>query len=274
MNRVIIGLGLVVAFFATGCKENVEEEIILPVQEVKPNQNHSINAVLWQQTAGEYRALCYQAYNLAKIQLDKKLQEHAFPYEKSPAIVMDLDETVIDNSFFNAQLVLDSATFTKDRWKQWSDLMNAGEVPGAMEFIEYARSKGVNVIFISNRRVAEVSSTKTNLEKLGLTDLDTANFYFRTDGSSKKERREMVSENFDIMMLFGDNLADFTELFDKQSITDRNHVVDSLRAEFGSRFIVLPNTLYGEWESALFDYKYHWLPAQKDSIRLNWIKGI
>ena len=274
MRNIVFGLSmLVLTFAATSCKENVEEEITLPVQEVKPNQHHSINSVLWHQTAAEYKALCYQTYNLAKIQFDKKLQQHAFPYEKPPAIVMDLDETVVDNSFFNAQLILDSANFSRDRWKQWSDLMQAGAVPGALEFIKYVQSKGVEVFFISNRREAEVANTKENLERLGLEGLDTNNFYFRVEEGSKKARRNAVAENHEILMLFGDNLADLTEVFDKRTVQDRNQIVDSLQSEFGTHFIILPNALYGEWEGAMFDYKYDWTTIQKDSIRRSWLKG-
>lgn len=258
-----------IAFISTSCTETEEYEIIQP----ESNQKHGLNAVLWHQTAAEYKALCYQAYNLAKIQLDAKLEEHAFPYDLPPAIVMDLDETVIDNSFFNAQLIKDNETYTKESWKNWSDQISAGEVPGAIAFIKYAQDKGVTVIFISNRRINEVQSTRENLEKLGLSNLDTNNFFFRVKEGSKKARREEVSKNYKIIMLFGDNLADFTELFDKKTVTSRNQTVDSLQSKFGDTFIVLPNALYGEWESSLFEYAYDYTDAQKDSIRMNWLKG-
>ena len=270
MKRFLIVLGTLMVL--QSCTEQ-NSVATISVAEVKPNQNQSINSVLWHQTAAEYKALCYQTYNLAKIQLDNKLEQHAFPYELPPAIVMDLDETVVDNSFFNAQLILDSANYNKDRWKQWSDLKSAGAVPGAIDFIEYAKSKGVEVVFISNRWEYELENTKANLETLGLLDLDTNNFHFRSDEGSKMNRRSKVAENYDILMFFGDNLADFSELFDKRTNADRNNLVDSLHVAFGSQFIILPNTLYGEWESSLFDYKYDWTAAQKDSIRVSWLKG-
>ena len=186
---------------------------------------------------------------------------------------MDLDETVMNNSFFNAQLIIENKGFSKDAWKEWSDKKSAGSVPGAIEFIQYAQSKGIQVIFISNRRVDELQNTKLNLEKLGLQNLDTANFYFRVKEGSKMGRRAEVAENYEIVMLFGDNLADFTELFDKKSVENRNHTVDSLQTRFGDSFIILPNVLYGEWEGALFGYTYKFTESQKDSIRMSWIKG-
>lgn len=274
MKNVIWSLSVLsLSFIAVSCVKTEEVEVHAPIQEEVFKQKHGLNSVLWHQTAAEYKALCYQTYNLAKLQLDKKLQNHAYPYELPPAIVMDLDETVVDNSFFNAQLIKDNKGFSKKAWKAWSEKMSAGSVPGAIEFIKYAQEKGVEVIFISNRRVHELQNTKLNLEKLGLEELDTANFYFRVEEGSKKARREEVSKNNEIIMLFGDNLADFTELFDKQSNESRNHTVDSLQLEFGDSFIILPNTLYGEWEGSLFGYKYDFTESQKDSIRMSWIKG-
>lgn len=268
-NTIYLLILSVFAIISTSCTETEEHEII----QSQTNQKHGLNAVLWHQTAAEYKALCFQAYNFAKIQLDSKLEQHAFPYDLPPAIVMDLDETVIDNSFFNAQLIKDNKTYSKDSWKNWSDQISAGAVPGAIEFIKYAQNNGVTVIFISNRRVGEVQSTKQNLEKLGLENLDTNNFYFRVNEGSKKARREEVSKHHKIIMLFGDNLADFTELFDKQTVANRNTIVDRLQSEFGNTFIVLPNALYGEWEGSLFEYKYDYTDSQKDSIRMEWITG-
>lgn len=240
---------------------------------IQDSQLHTENAVLWQQTAAEYRALCYQTYNMAKMQLEQKLHTHAFPYEKKPAVVMDLDETVVDNSFYNAQLLLDGVGYSKETWKEWSDLEKAGAVPGAIEFISFAQEKGVEVIFISNRRVSELNSTMNNVTALGITGVDSTNYYLREDEGSKMSRRASVMEEHEILMLFGDNLADFNEIFDKRSNTDRNALVAEMKDDFGSKFVVLPNVLYGEWEGSLYDYKYDWTAAQKDSIRKVFIKG-
>ncbi len=243
-----------------------------PVAEVQL-QEHAVYAVLWHQTAAEYKALCLQTYNLARLQLDQRLREHAFPYDLPPAIIMDLDETVLDNSFYNAQLILDNDDYVRSTWKEWSDLANAGAVPGAIGFIKYAKSKNVEVIFISNRLHREVPATKINLEKLGLTDVDTLNFHFKMDESSKQGRRDEVSKEYDVLMLFGDNLADFSSIFDKRSLNDRSEIVDSLSQEFGSHFIILPNVLYGDWAGALMEYDYALDFEAKDSIRKSYLKG-
>lgn len=273
MNRFFYAA--LIGFVALSCAKQPEaDKLALETEETKKqSQAHTTNAVLFHQTAAEYKALCYQTYNFSKLMLADKLREHAFPYEKPPAIVMDLDETVVDNSFYNAQLLLDSEEYSKETWKDWSDLAKAGAVPGAIEFIQYAQEIGVTVMFISNRREAELGSTMKNVIELGVTDVDSTNFLLRAEEGSKMNRRSKVSESHEILMLFGDNLADFTELFDKRSNTDRNNLVDSLSVDFGSKFVVLPNVLYGEWEGSLFDYKYDWTTFQKDSIRQSYISG-
>ena len=267
-------LVLLAAVSLSACSEMTQETTVLSENSQQVNsQIHTESAVLWQQTAAEYRAMCYQTYNMAKMQLDQKLHAHAFPYEKKPAVVMDLDETVVDNSFYNAQLLLSDQGYSKETWKEWSDLEKAGSVPGALDFISFAQEKGVEVIFISNRRVTELASTMNNVEALGVQGLDSSHYYLRGDEGSKMNRRAKVMEDHEILMFFGDNLADFTEKFDKRSIVDRNNLVTEMRDEFGSKFVVLPNVLYGEWEGSLYNYEYHWTPAQKDSIRKSYVQG-
>lgn len=269
--KLAVYAGIFGAALALGSCAPKTEEIEIVIDE--NIQQHTLQSVLYHQTAGEYKALCYQTYNLAKWQLDNKLANHAFPYEKAPAIVMDLDETVVDNSYFNAQLIKDDSEFSQDKWNDWSAKQSAGKVPGAVEFINYASSKGVKVIFISNRRVGELENTMANLAKIGINDLDTNRVFLRVDEGSKMARRAEVMKDHEILMLFGDNLADFTELFDKKSIADRNQLVDSLHTEFGDRFIVLPNIIYGEWEGALTNYERGLEHHAKDSIRKSLLKG-
>ncbi|MGB0805801.1 MAG: 5'-nucleotidase, lipoprotein e(P4) family [Salibacteraceae bacterium] len=273
MKKIIY---LVAVFITiTSCTEPDKTEEVANVETGNTinSQEHTMNSVLFHQTAAEYKALCYQTYNFSKLVLENKLKDHAYPYEKPPAIVMDLDETVVDNSFYNAQLLLDNEGYTNDSWKEWSDLSKAGAVPGAIEFIKSAQELGVKVMFISNRRSNELSSTMNNVISLGVNNVDSSNFLLREEEGSKMARRSLVSEENEIVMLFGDNLADFMEIFDKESNQVRNDLVDSLSAEFGNRFVVLPNVLYGEWEGSLYDYKYDWNPSQKDSIRRSYVVG-
>jgi 5'-nucleotidase (lipoprotein e(P4) family) len=84
--------------------------------------------------------------------------------------------------------------------------------------------------------------------------------------SSKEARKNLIAANHTIVLLFGDNMNDFSFLFEKKNSDERNKVADSFAADYGNRFIVLPNPVYGDWESSLYHYNYALSAAQKDSI--------
>jgi 5'-nucleotidase (lipoprotein e(P4) family) len=208
-------------------------------------------SVLWQQQAAEYRALCYQAFNIASWRLDQLKLKKKTHY----AIIADIDETILDNSYEEAQRIKDNQDFSPALWKKWTDRSEATPVPGAPEFLQKAHNKGITIFYISNRDTTEVNSTVRNLKKFNLPDADAAHMVFSTGSSSKEKRRQKVMEGYEVIMLLGDNLNDFTALFEKKSSTDRKTETDNVRQQWGKRFIVLPNATYGEWENALYDYK-------------------
>ncbi len=228
-------------------------------------------AVLWQQTAAEYRALCYQAYNLAALRISQIPKKD---YRKNKlAIITDLDETILDNSYASAQLMKDGNEFTPQNWNAWLDKSAATGVPGAVEFLKYAKTKGISIFYISNRDTTANQSTLMNLQKLNLPDADAAHLLLLTTTSSKEARRNKIEANYKVVMLMGDNLNDFTKAFEKKSIADRFAETDKVKTEWGNKFIVLPNSSYGEWENALYNYKYNLSPYQKETIRIQKLVG-
>jgi 5'-nucleotidase (lipoprotein e(P4) family) len=118
--------------------------------------------VLWQQQSAEYRALCYQAFNIALLRLNA-IPKKKFRKEKL-AIITDLDETIIDNSYQEAQLIKDGKAFTSKGWKEWTGKSAATAVPGAVEFLQAAKQKGVSIFYISNRDTGDIASTLLNLQ--------------------------------------------------------------------------------------------------------------
>ncbi len=232
-----------------------------------PSQEHSIKAVLWQQTAGEYKALTYQAFNLAKLQLDKIIEVEK-ENEKPLAIITDIDETVLDNSpFFAKSIELDEG-FNKQRWMEWGKKVDAIPVPGALDFFKYAVSKNIEIFYISNRYDTQLNETIENLYKTGFPVTNKQHVLLKTNSSEKQPRRDKVLENYKVVMLLGDNLSDFLSAFRSDSIKERNQLVDDLKEEFGRRFIVFPNPVYGDWEShGIYKGKYDWSEVEKDSIR-------
>ncbi len=229
---------------------------------VRGIDNIKLLPVLWQQQSAEYAALCYQAFNLATYRLnDMKLKRR-----KRYAIITDVDETVLDNSYFEARQILKNEGFDPAAWKRWTSEAKATAVPGAIEFFKLAASKGVQIYYVSNRDTSEVASTIDNLKALGFPHADREHMLFMDNTSSKEPRRQHLLRNFEVVMMFGDNLNDFATVFERKSIPERNDETKKLRDEWGRKFIVLPNVIYGEWENALQDYSRKLSPSQKEIL--------
>jgi 5'-nucleotidase (lipoprotein e(P4) family) len=237
----------------------------------QPTEKIKTLPVLYQQTAAEYRALCYQAFNIASLRLN------AIVHEKKKgrplAIITDLDETILDNSYSEAKLIKEGKEYSSAGWKDWTDRSAATAVPGAVAFLQEARKKGVSIFYISNRNLGEVNSTLRNLQMLQLPDTDTMHMLFLDNTSSKEARRLKVMAKYNVVMLLGDNLNDFMNIFERKNIDDRFTETDKMRAEWGKKFIVLPNATYGEWENALYNYGRNLSKQQKDSMLLGLLKG-
>jgi 5'-nucleotidase (lipoprotein e(P4) family) len=222
---------------------------------------YQVGAILYQQKAAEYRALAYQAFNLARWQLDADLDKknvNKLPKDirKMPrAIVVDIDETVLDNSPANAYSAKNNIAFNLKDWYAWGEMRKAKSVPGAVDFLNYAVSKGVKVFYISNRDEVQKQATIDNLKSAGFQDVSAENVMLRQTESTKEPRRKMVTAKYRIVMLMGDNLDDFADTFERKSIAERFAEVDRARDLWGKKFIVLPNAMYGTWESAIYNYE-------------------
>ena len=202
------------------------------------------HSLYWQKNSAEYVALSYQAYNLAKFRLDEKLN---LEFNKRPAIVIDLDETVLNNLPYNEMLIDSSEIFTQESWSKWVNKKIATKVPGSLEFINYAKSKNVKIVYLSNRRVENYDPTKENLVNLGYPFDEDPLMLLRDETGDKTARRNTLND-YEIVMLLGDNLADFNSVFYKKSNNERIQSADSLSKMFGDKFIVFPNLIYGDWE--------------------------
>lgn len=230
-----------------------------------PTNEHTVQAVLWVQRSGEYRALCHQAFNLARRALDEELK--ASPAPKKRAVVVDVDETVLDNSPYQARLVKTRQSYATATWRQWVDLARAEALAGAVEFLKHAASRGVEVFYISNRRTEEHAGTLANLRAKGFPHADDVHLLLRTAEGSKTKRRAAVSATHEIVLLMGDNLNDFSDVFEGKDPAGRLAEVEKLAAEFGRRFIVLPNPLYGDFEDSIYRYNRGLPESEKDALR-------
>jgi len=249
--------------------------------------NKTTQATLWVQNAAEYTAITTQAYNTAQrmfpLSLEDSFWTASLNQEENenhlslpPAIILDIDETVLDNSPFQARMIKQDKTFNMEDWNAWCNEANADAVPGAVEFTNYAAENGVVIFYISNRSYEVESATRKNLIEHGFPVADSIDTIMSNGeepgwNSSKIQRRKLVEENFRLLMAFGDDLNDF---FPAKDITQeaRAALVEEHSNKFGRMWFVFPNPVYGSWEDALLDFEEDLSENERTSIlkdRLN-----
>lgn len=257
INKKILSLIAVsvTALTLAGCSNVSNKEIerkTLTYDEVVARE--SMMATNWYQTSGEAKALYIQGYNIATEKLKSYLKT---PHQKPYSIVLDLDETVLDNSPYQAENIVRGRSYSSKTWDEWVNMKKAKAVPGAKEFLEFADKNGVKIYYISDRTESQLDATIENLKLEGIPVQSRENILLKNkeDKSGKVNRREYVKEHTDLIMLFGDNLSDF-DLFSSKSIEEREGKVEELSKEFGDRFIIFPNPMYGAFESAMYGGKF------------------
>lgn len=234
--------------------------------------NENLHSVLWTQTAVEYEATARQAFELARLMLERALADTAWTaaIEQQaqqdgagtlpPAVILDVDETVLDNSPYQARLVLDDGVFERSTWQAWVEEAQAPPVPGALAFTQYAAEQGVAVFYVTNRRAETEAATQANLARLGfplVAGQDRLLLRGEQAGwtGDKTTRRQVVADRYRVLLLVGDNLGDFVAA-DDLSLAERQALSDRYQAYWGTRWIMLPNPQYGSWDGALIDYDY------------------
>jgi 5'-nucleotidase (lipoprotein e(P4) family) len=206
-------------------------------------------STLWVQNAAEYKALTLQAYNVATLQLKQSLKKSG---AKNKAIILDLDETVLDNSPYQASGILEGRGYTESSWDEWVKLAKAQAVPGALDFLNYAHARGVEIFYITNRRSKHLDPTYQNLVELGIP-VERENMMMRTTTSNKTQRRQFVLDKYQVLLYIGDVMADLGERFEDLSLNEMHVLTEGISQEFGKKYIILPNPMYGDWERAFYE---------------------
>ena len=240
--------------------------------QAKPTGTHdNLNAVAWVQTSVEYRAITTQTFRAAADHLDVALKEKNWdalvPDERGnaaiglkPAVVMDVDETVLDNSPYQARLIRDGKEYDEISWDQWVAEKKAKPLPGVVDFAKAAAEKGVTILYISNRAVHLKEATLANLREAGLPVADDSVFLglgtvlegCEQNGSEKNCRRRLAGQKYRVLMQFGDQIGDFVQV-EANTREGRQALFDEYDDWFGERWWMLPNPTYGSWEPALFN---------------------
>ncbi|HMR92419.1 MAG TPA: 5'-nucleotidase, lipoprotein e(P4) family [Chitinophagaceae bacterium] len=254
----------------TGCVARQKISSTAPASPSPLINDGKIWSSLFQQRAAEYKALCLQAFSIARDRVDEALEK---TYVRPIAIVTDIDETFLDNSPYAVHQALQGKGYDPATWMQWTARGMADTLPGALGFFQYAAKRGIEIFYITNREMQEQEGTLQNLRRFGFPYADAAHLLLRTAESGKEARRQEVMKKYHIFLLLGDNLSDFSDLFDKKNEQDRDAAVMQLQSEFGRRFIILPNFNYGGWEDALFQHRRDWTDQQRDSLVRQAVKG-
>ena len=278
-KKLVMSISSVLAtvVLATGCAQKTEEKkeenksgdnkITLTYDQLRSRENTM--GALWYQNAAEVDALYQQGYNVATNKLKELLKQ---PTDKPYSIVLDIDETVLSNIPFQVKMVKDGTAFNPKLWDEWVQKAEAKPVAGAKEFLQFADKNKVQIYYISDRTDAQVDATIKNLEAQGLPVQGRDHLMFKKEGDKSKEgRRQEVLKHTNLVMLFGDNLVDFAE-FSTKSEEDRDKMFEQLKAEFGDKFIIFPNPMYGSWESAVYKGEKKDGKGQSEA-RMNALKG-
>jgi len=257
-----------VAFALLGDCASAPRQAAHPAVITAPDDN--LNAVAWSQTAIEHDLIYLQTFRDAEAHLPGALHDPRWDaLDKAdrvaslkglkPAVILDIDETVLDNSPYEARLVRSGGEFNEAGWAAWCREQQARALPGAVEFTRFAASHGIAVIYISNRATDLDQATVANLRKVGLPvsgpeaflGLGTVVDGCEQAGTRKGCRRQLVSRHYRVLMQFGDQLGDFVDVNDN-SVAGRRKVIADYLPWIGRRWFVLPNPTYGSWEPALF----------------------
>lgn len=234
-----------------------------PPSEAPPpcNPGHTlVNATLYVRSSAEYRAAAMQTYAAARRALDEALADPARvgaleetneDPSQPPALIVDADETVLDNTGFEERVIRAGITYDEKMWKQWTSEGIATAIPGAADFLAYARSRGVTVFYVTNRDEDERAGTVANLRKLGYPLDDTASTLLLRENkeSDKSARRKRVAASHRILLMAGDDLNDFVNLR-RAPWAERDAFITKMKDWWGTRWFMIPNPMYGSWEHA------------------------
>jgi len=226
------------------------------------DREQKIDAALWQLSA-EARACFWQSFNLATLRFDQALE--AMEPGQKLAVIADIDDTLVDGVMYTAD-VLQDGEWTNTAFGKSLASDACLPLPGAVEFMNYVVDKGASVFYVTNRDPSLRDVTYLRMAEMGFPMVDEDHVLIRETGmtSSKESRRAAVEKNHKVVLVLGDNLEDFADLFPvKEGVDARRDAVDSICNEWGSKLIVFPNAVYGDWEKAIYRYDKTKTPQQR-----------
>ncbi|HEY9133232.1 MAG TPA: HAD family acid phosphatase [Dyella sp.] len=255
-----------------------------------PAADDNLNAVAWMQNSQEHDLIYLQTYRDAQSRLLAALKDKQWDAlakddrvspiaGKKPAVVLDIDETVLDNSPYQARLIKSGGEFNEADWAAWCKEEKARALPGVVEFTQFAAKHGIAVIYVSNRAKDLDEATLSNLRKAGVPVAGPESFLglgtfvegCEQIGTEKGCRRQLIGSKYRVLMQFGDQIGDFVSVLANNS-QGRDKAIAPYMNWIGTRWYVLPNPSYGSWEPALFNNDWTLPREQRRAQKMNALR--
>lgn len=229
--------------------------------------------LLWMRTSAEYRALAYQGYNVA-MNLVKMAVTDPSHQRKPLAIVLDADETVVDNTKLMGESIANgNGRFDAPWWRQAVHQGKSQAMPGAAEFLNEVHKQGVEIFYVSNRYApVNYDATVQNFKELGLPSVDKDHVLLFEKDSDKQPRFDAITKKYNVILYMGDNAGDFPIGTKGKTLAERNAIIDEHKEDFGTTFVVFPNPAYGSWVSALAKGYQNLSPEEQKQVNNQYLQ--
>ena len=229
--------------------------------------------LLWMRTSAEYRALAYQGYNVAMNAVKMAVTDPS--HQRKPlAIVLDADETVVDNTkLMGESIVNGNGRFDAPWWRQAVHQGKSQAMPGAVEFLNEVHKQGVEIFYVSNRYApVNLDVTIQNFKELGFPSVDKDHVLLFDKDSDKQPRFDMIAKKYYVVVYMGDNAGDFPIGTKGKTLAERNSIIDAHKEDFGTTFVVFPNPAYGSWVSALAKGYQNLSPEEQKQVNNQYLQ--
>ena len=229
--------------------------------------------LLWMRTSAEYRALAYQGYNVAMNTVKMAVTDPS--HQRKPlAIVLDADETVVDNTkLMGESIVNGNGRFDAPWWRQAVHQGKSQAMPGAVEFLNEVHKQGVEIFYVSNRYApVNLDVTIQNFKELGFPSVDKDHVLLFEKDSDKQPRFDMIAKKYYVILYMGDNAGDFPIGTKGKTLAERNSIIDAHKEDFGTTFVVFPNPAYGSWVSALAKGYQNLSPEEQKQVNNQYLQ--
>ena len=229
--------------------------------------------LLWMRTSAEYRALAYQGYNVAMNAVKMAVTDPS--HQRKPlAIILDADETVVDNTkLMGESIVNGNGRFDAPWWRQAVHQGKSQAMPGAVDFLNEVHKQGVEIFYVSNRYApVNLDVTIQNFKELGFPSVDKDHVLLFEKDSDKQPRFDAIAKKYYIVLYMGDNVGDFPIGTKGKTLAERNGIIDAHKEDFGTTFVVFPNPAYGSWVSALAKGYQNLSPEEQKQVNNQYLQ--